>query len=205
MDLRESMNREIYILGETVLPPVVRLEAGEKRSAAFVVPRGVSGSFEVVYELAGEGAELDLTGVYACCGEQKVDFRITVRHLCAGCVSHQLFKGLAEDEARVKFEGLVYVAAGAEKTEALQENHSLLLSENAFVQSSPQLEIYADDVICSHGATVGSLDENEQFYMRSRGISLEEARRLQVLSFLSPVLEGLPEKKIITIFASALG
>ncbi len=199
------MNREIYILGETVLPPVVRLEAGEKRSAAFVVPRGVSGSFEVVYELAGEGAELDLTGVYACCGEQKVDFRITVRHLCAGCVSHQLFKGLAEDEARVKFEGLVYVAAGAEKTEALQENHSLLLSENAFVQSSPQLEIYADDVVCSHGATVGSLDENEQFYMRSRGISLEEARRLQILSFLSPVLEGLPEKKIITIFASALG
>lgn len=199
------MNREIYILGETVLPPVVRLEAGEKRSSAFVVPRGVSGSFEVVYELAGEGAELDLTGVYACCGEQKVDFRITVRHLCAGCVSHQLFKGLAEDEARVKFEGLVYVAAGAEKTEALQENHSLLLSENAFVQSSPQLEIYADDVVCSHGATVGSLDENEQFYMRSRGISLEEARRLQILSFLSPVLEGLPEKKIITIFASALG
>ncbi len=199
------MNREIYILGETVLPPVVRLEAGEKRSAAFVVPRGVSGSFEVVYELAGEGAELDLTGVYACCGEQKVDFHITVRHLCAGCVSHQLFKGLAEDEARVKFEGLVYVAAGAEKTEALQENHSLLLSENAFVQSSPQLEIYADDVVCSHGATVGSLDENEQFYMRSRGISLEEARRLQILSFLSPVLEGLPEKKIITIFASALG
>ena len=199
------MNREIYILGETVLPPVVRLEAGEKRSAAFLVPRGVSGSFEVVYELAGEGAELDLTGVYACCGEQKVDFRITVRHLCAGCVSHQLFKGLAEDEARVKFEGLVYVAAGAEKTEALQENHSLLLSENAFVQSSPQLEIYADDVVCSHGATVGSLDENEQFYMRSRGISLEEARRLQILSFLSPVLEGLPEKKIITICASALG
>ena len=199
------MNREIYILGETVLPPVVRLEAGEKLSAVFVVPRGVSGSFEVVYELAGEGAELDLTGVYACCGEQKVDFRITVRHLCAGCVSHQLFKGLAEDEARVKFEGLVYVAAGAEKTEALQENHSLLLSENAFVQSSPQLEIYADDVVCSHGATVGSLDENEQFYMRSRGISLEEARRLQILSFLSPVLEGLPEKKIITIFASALG
>lgn len=199
------MNREIYILGETVLPPVVRLEAGEKRSAAFVVPRGVSGSFEVVYELAGEGAELDLTGVYACCGEQKVDFRITVRHLCAGCISHQLFKGLAEDESRVKFEGLVYVAAGAEKTEALQENHSLLLSENAFVQSSPQLEIYADDVVCSHGATVGSLDENEQFYMRSRGISLEEARRLQILSFLSPVLEGLPEKKIITIFASALG
>lgn len=199
------MNREIYILGETVLPPVVRLEAGEKRSAAFVVPRGVSGSFEVVYELAGEGAELDLTGVYACCGEQKVDFRITVRHLCAGCVSHQLFKGLAEDEARVKFEGLVYVATGAEKTEALQENHSLLLSENAFVQSSPQLEIYADDVVCSHGATVGSLDENEQFYMRSRGISLEEARRLQILSFLSPVLEGLPEKKNITIFASALG
>lgn len=203
--MKESMNREIYILGETALPPVVRLEAGEKRSAAFVVPRGVSGSFEVVYELAGEGAELDLTGVYACCGEQKVDFRITVRHLCAGCISHQLFKGLAEDEARVKFEGLVYVAAGAEKTEALQENHSLLLSENAFVQSSPQLEIYADDVVCSHGATVGSLDENEQFYMRSRGISLEEARRLQILSFLSPVLEGLPEKKIITIFASALG
>ena len=155
---------------------------------------------DVTYELIGEGASLDVKGIYVCRGDQDVDIRITVKHLCGNCVSHQLFKGIALDKAKVNFEGLVYVASGAEKTEALQENHSLLLSEGALVQSQPQLEIYADDVICSHGATVGSLDEEEQFYMRSRGISLSQARRLQIISFLSPVVADLPQAYVDKVY-----
>ena len=186
-------NSQTVILGRDSLPSVIRLEGGESREVVFVAPKGVSGTFDVTFELAGPGAGLALYGIYLCEGEQKVDFRINVRHLCGGCTSHQLFKGLAQDSAQVKFEGLVYVAHGAEKTEALQENHSLLLSDRATVQTQPQLEIYADDVICSHGATVGALDEQQLYYMRSRGISLDLARTLQITSFLSPVLEHLPE------------
>ncbi len=189
-------NSQTVILGRDSLPSVIRLEGGESREMVFVAPRGVSGTFDVTFELVGPGANLALYGIYLCEGEQKVDFRINVRHLCGGCTSHQLFKGLAQDSAQVKFEGLVYVAQGAEKTEALQENHSLLLSDRATVQTQPQLEIYADDVICSHGATVGALDEQQLYYMRSRGISLELARSLQITSFLSPVLEHLPSSLV---------
>ncbi len=189
-------NRQIVVLGRDSFPSLIRLEGGESREVVFVAPRGVSGSFDVTFELAGPNADLALYGIYLCEGEQKVDFRINVRHLCGGCTSHQLFKGLAQDSAQVKFEGLVYVAHGAEKTEALQENHSLLLSDHAMVQTQPQLEIYADDVVCSHGATVGALDEQQLYYMRSRGISLELARSLQITSFLSPVLEHLPSSLV---------
>lgn len=191
------MDRElVYILGRDECPSTLRLEAGESLKATLVAARGVSGSFELSIELGGEGAELDLAGIYLCEGEQKVDFRICVRHLAGGCKSTQEFRGLADGNSRVNFEGLVYVAEGAQKTQALQENHSLLLSGEATVQSSPQLEIYADDVVCSHGSTIGSLSEEEQFYMRSRGIDEATARQLQIRSFLSPVLERLSEEDL---------
>ena len=194
------MDKNIYILGSSEIPSSIVLDSGRERSDIFMVPGGVNGCMDVTYELIGEGASLDVKGIYVCRGDQDVDIRITVKHLCGNCVSHQLFKGIALDKAKVNFEGLVYVASGAEKTEALQENHSLLLSEGALVQSQPQLEIYADDVICSHGATVGSLDEEEQFYMRSRGISLSQARRLQIISFLSPVVADLPQAYIDKVY-----
>ena len=104
--------------------------------------------------------------------------------------------------ARVEFDGRIVVAPDAQKTEAYQTAQTLQLSDTAVVQTSPQLEIYADDVKCSHGATVGSLNEDEQFYMRSRGISLEEARRLQIISFLSPVTEDLPADVLEEIYSS---
>ena len=191
------MDRElVYVLGRDECPSTLSLKAGESLKATLLAPRGVSGSFDICIELCGEGAELDLAGIYLCEGEQKVDFRINVRHLVGNCKSTQLFKGLADGKSRLSFDGLVYVAAGAQKTQALQENHSLLLSGDALVQSSPQLEIYADDVVCSHGSTIGSLSEEEQFYMRSRGIDEATARELQIRSFLSPVLERLGEEDL---------
>lgn len=191
------MDRElIYVLGRDECPSTFKLASGQRLKATLLAPRGVSGSFDICIELCGEGAELDLAGIYLCEGEQKVDFRINVRHLVGNCKSTQLFKGLADGKSRLSFDGLVYVAAGAQKTQALQENHSLLLSGDALVQSSPQLEIYADDVVCSHGSTIGSLSEEELFYMRSRGIDEATARELQIRSFLSPVLERLGEEDL---------
>ena len=95
--------------------------------------------------------------------------------------------------ARASFDGLIYVAQDAQKTEAYQENHTLLLSDAARIESRPQLEIYADDVKCSHGATTGYLNPDELFYLRSRGIPEAEARQLQMIAFLAPVLRRLPE------------
>ena len=89
----------------------------------------------------------------------------------------------------------MYVAKGAQKTTARQQNRNILLSANARIHSEPQLEIYADDVECSHGATCGYLNEDERFYMQSRGIPEEEARRMQILSFLSPVMSRLPKDR----------
>ena len=86
------------------------------------------------------------------------------------------------------------MAQDAQRTEAYQENHNILLSDGAKVDTKPQLEIYADDVKCSHGATIGRLNEEEQFYMRSRGITLEDAKVLQMISFIAPVLENIPDE-----------
>ena len=96
----------------------------------------------------------------------------------------------------MSFDGRIIVAPDAQQTEAYQENHNILLSDDAHVETTPQLEIYADDVKCSHGATVGRLDEDAQFYMRSRGIPEKEARVLQMLSFLSPVTPEGREKEV---------
>ena len=107
--------------------------------------------------------------------------------------SRQLFKGIAGGTARTDFYGKIMVAQDAQKTEAYQENHNLLISDTAKMDTKPQLEIYADDVKCSHGATVGRLNEEEQFYMRSRGIPQREAMVLQMLSFISPVISHIPD------------
>jgi Fe-S cluster assembly protein SufD len=94
----------------------------------------------------------------------------------------------------VDFYGKIIVAQDAQRTEAYQENHNILLSDGAKVDTKPQLEIYADDVKCSHGATIGRLNEEEQFYMRSRGITLEDAKVLQMISFIAPVLENIEDE-----------
>ena len=121
--------------------------------------------------------------------------RTLVHHRVKNCHSRQLIKGIAGGSADVRFDGVIVVAPGADGTEALQENHNIILSDTAKVETLPQLEIYADDVKCSHGATVGRLGEEELFYMRSRGIPEKEAKVLQMLSFISPVVpEGREEE-----------
>ena len=176
--------------------PDYTVGAGEKLELTFVVLPGESRDIDVAIDLVGEGAEVSLKGLYLCGGDERVNFRILMHHRAPGCVSHQLFNGIAGGTARVSFDGRIIVAPDAQQTEAYQENHNILLSEAAHVETTPQLEIYADDVKCSHGATVGRLDEDAQFYMRSRGIPEKEARVLQMLSFLSPVTPEGREKEV---------
>lgn len=187
------MDSRVYILGRDSVPAELHLGADQKADLCFVALPGTSASVELTVFLEGEGASLELVGAYFCPGAENLNLNVNVRHLACGCSSHQVLRGIVGGEARASFSGLVYVAHGAQQTKAMQESHAILLSSKAVANAQPQLEIYADDVECSHGATCGSLNEDEQFYMRSRGIPEQEARKLQMISFLSPVLGRIPE------------
>ena len=170
--------------------------AGEALNLQFVVLPGESRDIDVSIDLVGPGAEAHIKALYLCKADEKVNFRILMHHRAPGCKSTQLINGIAGGRAQVHFDGTIVVAPDAQQTEAYQENHNIVLTEEAKVVTQPQLGIYADDVKCSHGATVGQLNADELFYMRSRGIPEAEARTLQMLSFLSPVIPAGREEEI---------
>lgn len=149
---------------------------------------GTSLRIPLVVDLVGKGSNVSLSGVYLSAGTDRVAIDIDLKHRVPDCISNQVFNGIVSGNAVVDFAGKIIVAPDAQKTDAYQVNHNILLSDSARVNAKPQLEIYADDVKCSHGASIGQLDEDAQFYMRSRGIPLDEAKVLQMLSFISPVL-----------------
>ena len=138
--------------------------------------------------LEGRGAENHTNGLTIAGGQEHLDFATDIEHIASDCTSYQLFKGLAADGGTSVFSGRIYVAQDAQRTQAFQQNNNLLLSDGAHVYAKPQLEIYADNVKCSHGATVGQLDPEAIYYMRQRGIGLEDARRLQMYGFVLDVL-----------------
>lgn len=175
------------------VPERIVVEKDAKADIVILALPGMSCDMKIDVELVGEGAEANLYGVYVCDGNEKVKMAVDMYHKVPHCRSRQLFKGMAGGESRVDFYGKIIVAQDAQRTEAYQENHNLLLSDKARIDTKPQLEIYADDVKCSHGATIGRLNEDEQFYMRSRGISLEDAKVLQMISFIAPVLENVKD------------
>ena len=147
---------------------------------------------EIVATLAGEGAELELDGLYLGRGAQHQDHHTTIDHALPRTTSRELFKGILDGRAHGVFHGRVHVRPHAQKIDAAQTNRALLLSDGAVVDSKPQLEIYADDVKCSHGASVGQLDADQLFYLRARGLDLAAARSLLTYAFASEVLERLP-------------
>ena len=153
----------------------------------------LSAEVEVNVSITGPGANVALSGICLSGGSDKVSFRIRLTHAEGGSVSVQKFHCIAAGNSRVSFDGKIVVAPDAQKTEAYQENHNILVGDSSRAETTPQLEIYADDVKCSHGATVGRLNEDEQFYMLSRGIPEDEAKVLQLISFIAPVLELFPE------------
>lgn len=140
---------------------------------------------------AGEGAESHLSGMVIADGEQQVDNYTFIDHAVPHCHSNELFKYVINDEAQGSFAGRILVREGADKTEAYQSNKNLCATEKARMFTRPELEIYADDVKCSHGATVGQLDTQALFYLRARGIPEAEARMLLMYAFSSDVLDQI--------------
>lgn len=177
------------------LPRNIVVERGARVDIVVLILPGVSCDLHMNVELKGEGAEANVYGAYVCGADERVKIAVDMHHDVPYCNSRQLFKGIAGGSSRVDFYGKIIVAKDAQRTEAYQENHNILLSEAAKVDTKPQLEIYADDVKCSHGATIGRLNEEEQFYMRSRGITLEDAKVLQMISFIAPVLENIADEE----------
>ena len=178
----------------TEIPSNIEVGANAALDLTVVVLPGVSARIPLTIDLTGAHSEVRLSGIYLCSGHDDVTFDITMHHRTGDCCSRQIFNGLAAGEAKCGFFGKIVIAPDAQRTEAFQENHNILLSDSARVNTKPRLEIYADDVKCSHGATVGKLNEDEQFYMRSRGIPEDEAKVLQMISFVAPVLEAVPEE-----------
>jgi len=160
-------------------------------------------------QLQGSDAACMMNGAYLPRGTSHVDNHLDVEHRAPGCVSHQFFRGVLDDRARAVFNGRVHVHRGADGTEARQANANLLLSRYAEVDTKPELEIEADEVVASHGATVGQLDEEAVFYLRSRGLDEDQARQLLTAAFCRAVLDrmgaGPSREALSAALSGALG
>jgi len=149
-------------------------------------------SHQMHINLEKSGATCELNGIYLLADKNTSDHDIVINHQHSNTHSRQFYKGILDGQSEASFRGKVVVAKDAQKIEAYQQNHNLLLSEKAQVASKPELEIYADDVKCSHGATVGQLDEAALFYLRSRGIAADKARQILTKGFLHDVFMRFP-------------
>lgn len=150
--------------------------------------------------LIGEHAELRINGTYLLKDNQHGDTTILVDHLKPNGVSNQTFKGILDDKAKGVFQGKIFVDQAAQKTDGYQLNNALMLSETAEMNVKPELEIYADDVKCSHGATTGQIDEGPLFYLRSRGLSEAQARKMLMQAFLGEALNEIRNEHVRDIF-----
>jgi Fe-S cluster assembly protein SufD len=143
-----------------------------------------------------EGAECRVDGLYLVGANQHTDTHSVIDHKQPHCNSHQLYKGILDDNGRAVFNGKIFVREGAQKTDAMQTNKNLLLSPQARVDTKPQLEIYADDVKCAHGAAVGQIDAEELFYLQARGINPELGRSLLTYGFAEEVIAKIKLESI---------
>ncbi|MEE2839318.1 MAG: Fe-S cluster assembly protein SufD [Acidobacteriota bacterium] len=162
-----------------------------KARAFDVTLGGVLTRNEVNGVLAGAGAECALDGLYLVSGGQHVDNHTRLEHAKPHCDSREAYKGILDGQATGVFHGRIVVQPEAQRTDSKQTNNNLLLSDDAVINTKPQLEIYADDVKCTHGATIGQLDEDALFYLRSRGIGTAMARSLLIYAFATQVTDGI--------------
>ena len=148
-------------------------------------------------DVIGENCTTNLNGIYQLKGQQHVDNHTKVDHIVPNCQSNELYKGIIDEKATAVFNGKVFVRRNAQKINAFQSNGNVLLSDDATVNSKPELEIYADDVKCSHGSTTGQLDEEAVFYLRARGLSEKSARKLIVGAFINDVIEKIENEEVV--------
>ncbi|MBN8521272.1 MAG: Fe-S cluster assembly protein SufD [Alphaproteobacteria bacterium] len=175
----------------TIFTHVV-LERDARYDAACVMMGAGMVRNQIHAEIKGSGAQCALNGVHLLAGEQHGDTTITIEHQAPHTQSHQTYKNVLTGSSRGVFQGKVHVHQAAQKTDGYQLSNTLMLSPYAEMDTKPELEIYADDVKCSHGATTGKLDENALFYLRARGIPLAQARSLLTMAFVSEVIDRIP-------------
>lgn len=152
---------------------------------------------DVYVDVTGKNATSNLNGAYILKNKQHVDNHTYINHFAPNCYSNERYKGVIDDQATAVFNGMIHVHPDAQKIDSYQSNGNVLLSDSASVNSKPELEIYADDVKCSHGSTTGQLDEEAIYYLRARGISKDSARALMVSAFIGDVLEQIDNEEII--------
>ena len=175
---------------------IASLGAGSAyRAFQLTAATGLSRS-NVLATFKGEGAKLDISGLFLGRDMQHVDTTLVVDHAVPGCESRELFKGVLAGRARGVFQGKVIVRPDAQKSDGKQMAQVLMLSPDAEFDSKPELEIYADDVICGHGSTAAEIDEDMLFYLRSRGIPLEEARALLIESFIGEAIDKVEDERV---------
>jgi len=168
-------------------------QAAQSRFGSYLLSLGAQlARDEVRVRMEGEGSSCTLHGLYLGAGTQHLDQHTVIEHASPRCTSRELYKGVLDEHAHGVFTGRIWVHAGAQKTDSTQTNKNLLLSDHAQVDTRPQLEIFADDVKCTHGSAVGQLDEAALFYLRSRGIPYAQARGLLTSAFVGEVLDALP-------------
>ena len=155
-------------------------------------------------DLAGQGSTGRMSGFYFTDGVQHLDHDTQQNHLAQNTTSDLLFKGALKDKSRSVWQGMIYVAPGAQKTDGYQANRNLVLSSQARADSIPGLEILADDVRCTHGATVGKIDPDQVFYLRSRGLPYEDAEHLIVEGFFDPIMERIPFEGVRARFQQSI-
>ncbi len=191
--LHENASLELYVLQNVSNSASisskykVKQMAGSRLKIVVITFNGgdIRNSYQI--DLDGEGAETQVHGLYLIDKTQHVENHLKVNHNVPHCTSNEKFKGILDDEATGLFNGHVYVAKNAQKTVAMQNNSNILLTSKAKINSQPFLEIYADDVKCSHGTSTGQLDQEAMFYMRQRGISKANARILLMYAFAAEV------------------
>lgn len=197
-----TMGRDHQRMGITHL--FARLAAGARLKSFTLSMNGRVVRNEAMVWLAGEGASAHLAGAALGDGGFHHDDTVFVAHQAPGCESRQVYKKVLRDGAVGVFQGKILVERAAQKTDGYQISQSLLLDENAQFLAKPELEIYADDVKCSHGSTSGEIDPMQMFYLRARGIPADEARRLLVLAFLAEVLQEIERADIAEDMANRL-
>ncbi len=174
------------------------------RYDAFQFSTGAALARNQVYaRFAGEGSAADMSGAFLLRGAQHCDTTLLVEHRVPRCTSRELFKGVLDGEARGVFQGKIVVSPGAQKTDGKQMSGALLLSESAEFDSKPELEIFADDVICGHGSTSGQIDRDLLFYLEARGIPEDEARALLIQAFVGDALERIEDEALRDALARA--
>lgn len=169
----------------------IKQERGANVTSRNIAIGGAIARTETHVALAGEGASVTLDGLFTGSGRQHLDSRTVIDHIKPHCESLELYKGVLDQQARGIFDGRIIVRPDAQKTVSRQYNRNLLLSETAIVDSKPTLEIHNDDVKCNHGSTIGQIEQEALFYLRSRGIDEEEARSLLVYAFASEIVDRM--------------